>query len=409
MIYGENRPFPPDIRIEKEISALCSAGHQISVLASRIPKNAPVEEALVPHRAVVRRITITQPTLIERLSQVFLLQYPNWIEHLENFIKRYSPDLLHVHDLYLLPTTLRASRRHGLPVIADLHENLPAARRAYRSAQKPLQRLISAIIYNYHLWRWHEARALRKCAKCIVVVPEAAQRLYKYGIPKGKVVIVSNTEDETTFQIKPDGIDPEIVSRFSSHWTVSYIGGQGPHRGLDTTIRAIPQAAKEIPNLLLIIVGVDKNNCNRLMDLIKRNGAANWVDVIEWQPFDRIKSFISASQVCLVPHNNFEHTQTTVPHKLFQYMICGKPVIVSDCKPLSRIVNEAQCGLVFKAGHSTDLAKKLVKLYNEPQLSGKMGANGMSSALGPYAWRHDAKRLTDMYIGLSTESFSSDS
>jgi len=400
MIYSENRSFPPDIRVEKEISALCAKGHRISLLAPHVPRNAPQEEMLHNDQVTIRRAHIDNPNLFERLSQIFFLEYPNWTAHLSEFIHQYSPDALHVHDLYLLPTSLRIGRSAGLPVIADLHENIPAARRAYRSTLKTLDKFISAVAFNYTIWSWHEARALRKCAKIIVVVPEAAQRLYKYGIPKDRIVVVSNTEDETTFQLKPNSIDSEIVRQFSSNWTVSYIGGIGPHRGLDTTIRAIPQAAKKISNLRLLIVGVKKDDRKKLLNLIKTNGAENWVEVIEWQPFDRIKSYILASQVCLVPHNNFEHTQTTVPHKLFQYMICGKPVLVSSCKPLARIVTETQSGLVFEANNCKDLAHKLLEFYQNPEKSDRLGKNGYLAATGLYSWYHDAKRLTNMYRSL---------
>ena len=404
MIYSENRPFPPDIRIEKEISSLCSAGHQISVLAPRVPKNAPLEEALGPHQAVVRRATVTESNFVERLSQVFLLQYPNWIEHLKDFIKRYSPDLLHVHDLYLLPTTIRAGRHYGLPVIADLHENIPAARRAYRSAQKPLPRLISAITYNYHLWRWHEARALQQCAAIIVVVPEAAERLYKYGIAKKKVIVVSNTEDETTFQTDPKKVDPVILQKFSSTWVASYIGGIGPHRGLDTTIQALPAARDRIPNLKLVIIGADSNEKLQILKMCRNSGVTDVVEIIDWQPFEKVASYIYASDVCLVPHKDFEHTQTTVPHKLFQYMICKKPVLVSNCQPLARIVEDTQSGIVFQADNSDDLAQKLIMLYQNPEKVAEMGKNGYQAAVGPYAWRHDAKRLIHMYQRLENKN-----
>ena len=52
------------------------------------------------------------------------------------------------------------------------------------------------------------------------------------------------------------------------------------------------------------------------------------------------------------PHEDFEHTQTTVPHKLFQYMMGRKTVLVSDCAPLKRIIGDNEAGYVFKAGGS---------------------------------------------------------
>jgi glycosyltransferase involved in cell wall biosynthesis len=404
MIYAENRRFPPDIRVEKEINSLCAAGHRVTVLAKRIPPDAPTKEKLVCNNAKVNRVVLNKPSFYEELWRLIALQNKNWLPLITNFIHENAPDVIHVHDFNLVPTTLRACRRLGVPVIADLHENMPAAKKAFRRALKPLPRFVSSIAFNYYLWRWHESTNLPRCTRVIVVVPEAAQRLFKYGIKKDKIVIISNTEDETTFHVNQDKIDLKIVKKYRAAWMISYIGGLGPHRGLDTTIRAIPQAAKAIPNLRIVVVGVKKGEREQLQKYIKHCKAEKWVEIIEWQPFDQVVSYMMASRACLVPHNNFEHTQTTIPHKLFQYMICGKPVIVSDCKPLSRIVNETQAGLVFEAGNSKDLAAKIVKLYREPQTSDRMGRNGKIAALGAYAWRHDAKKLTDLYAALEIKN-----
>ena len=398
MIYGEDRPFPPDIRVEKEIDTLSRVGHKVTVLAKRIPNTAARAENIYSNSSRVKRVVLRKPLIFEEFWRLISLQNLNWAPHLVKFVEEDRPDVIHVHDFNLVPTALHVCRGFKIPLIADLHENMPAARKVSRLALKPIPRLLSAIAFNYYLWKWYEFRTLPKCDRVIVVVPEAAKRLYKYGIPESKIVLVSNTEDETTFKVKPEIIDPEIMKKYHSNWVVSYIGGLGQHRGLDTTIKAITEAAKEIPDLMLLIVGARENTEKyQLLNLIKRLGADNWIDVIEWQPFDQINSYIMISQACLVPYNNFEHTQTTVPHKLFQYMICAKPVVVSDCRPLARIVNETQSGLVFKAGNSMNLAKKLIQLYNDPKTAAKMGMQGKAAALGPYSWRHDAKRLADMY------------
>jgi glycosyltransferase involved in cell wall biosynthesis len=116
-----------------------------------------------------------------------------------------------------------------------------------------------------------------------------------------------------------------------------------------------------------------------------------------------VNSYVFASQVCLVPHNNFEHTQTTVPHKLFQYMICEKPVLVSDCRPLARIVRETDTGYIFKANDFNDFATKLIYIYNHPKEAQQKGRNGKKVALETYAWRHDANNLLMMYAELEKQ------
>jgi glycosyltransferase involved in cell wall biosynthesis len=236
-----------------------------------------------------------------------------------------------------------------------------------------------------------------------VVVPEAAERLKYYGIQEDKIVVVSNTEDETTFRFDFKEADPEIIDKYKESWMISYVGGIGAHRGLDTVLKAIPYVCSQIPGLKLTIVGARGKYLDIIIKEVNKLGIGDSVEIIGWQPLEKVNSYIQASKVCLVPHNDFEHTQTTVPHKLFQYMICQKTVLVSDCRPLKRIVEDAGAGVVFRANDSRDLANKLKYMYNHPKELLEMGAKGREAAFGKYAWRHDAERLINMYAELEKQ------
>jgi len=178
------------------------------------------------------------------------------------------------------------------------------------------------------------------------------------------------------------------------------VGGIGPHRGLDTSLKALPLIRSSIPNFKLVIVGARGQQQQMIEQEAQMLGISDLIDIIGWQPFNKVNSYMLASKVGIVPHNNFEHTQTTVPHKLFQYMICAKPVLVSDCRPLARIVKETGAGYVFTANDPEDLAKKLIEIYNHPQEALQKGKNGKKAALGSYAWRNDANQLLMMYTKL---------
>ncbi len=85
-------------------------------------------------------------------------------------------------------------------------------------------------------------------------------------------------------------------------------------------------------------------------------------------------------------------------------MICAKPVLVSSCRPLRRIVEDAQSGVVFRANNANDLADKLVYMYENPAALKEMGFNGKAAALDKYAWRNEAKKLVEFYAVLSKGS-----
>ena len=396
------KEYPPDIRVDKEARVLSDAGHKVFILTRRVPRLAPVEERLNSIGATVVRAQVVDGRFrkLGIAYRAITLHDSRWKRAISQFIEKYEVEILHVHDLLILPTALSVAKHFGLAVVSDLHENLPAAKRSYRSSYSLLKKLQEAIVWNYHLMRFHEARALRRCVRTIVVVPEATGRILSYGVRPERVVVVSNSEDETTFGCKHRVGCGSLEGAYGEYWLASYIGGVGPHRGVDTVLRAVPHVRQRIPNFRLLIVGADDNAKRWITEMTEDLEIRDLVVVLGWQSFERVCSYIVASDVCLVPHKDFEHTQTTVPHKLFQYMICGKPVLVSNCRPLARIVSESKCGRVFKAGCVESFVNELIWMRQHPTKTDEMGRNGRYAALGRFAWRTDAAVLMKMYAEL---------
>jgi glycosyltransferase involved in cell wall biosynthesis len=127
-----------------------------------------------------------------------------------------------------------------------------------------------------------------------------------------------------------------------------------------------------------------------------------------YQPFERFPSYIAASSVCLIPHLKSDHTDTTIPHKLFHYMLLGKPVVTADCRPLRRIVEETGCGVVHRSGDPDAFATAVASLTDKA-LRRQMGEAGQQAVRERYHWDRDARRLTDLYEGLASGTSSSPS
>ena len=91
---------------------------------------------------------------------------------------------------------------------------------------------------------------------------------------------------------------------------------------------------------------------------------------------DKFFSYMAFADVNLIPHNRNGHTDNTIPHKLYQGMMVGKPVLVSDAPPLKRVVEKLNSGLVFEGGNSKDFANKVEALYLNKVLYDQLGKNG---------------------------------
>ena len=63
-----------------------------------------------------------------------------------------------------------------------------------------------------------------------------------------------------------------------------------------------------------------------------------------------------------------------------------KPVIVSNCRPLKRVVKETESGLFFQADNPEDLARNILFLFNNKQMRSQMGKNAKNAVLKKYNW-----------------------
>lgn len=390
--------FLPDIRVEKESRALLEAGYNVFLLA-RYSKGQRKEETIEGVR--VRRVNVIAGSLLEKLHSLrFYLTFKNsfWKNEIEKFITDFDVGVLHIHDLRLVKTGVEVAKKNNLLTIADLHENYPEALQVWKSNNKKtkIKDFLLSPLKGLERWKNYERKCVEEVDKVIIVVEEARKRLLKYGIPKKKITVISNVVDIDNFT--NINTDENITQKYKNYFVISYIGGFGPHRGIDCTIEAMKYLKGTIEGIRMVLVGdKNKNYMKELKQLALKYDVYELIDFVGWQPFEKIPSYIRASDVCLVPHNKNPHTNATIPHKLFQYMLEGKPVVVSSCKPLRRVIEETDSGLVFEAGNKKDLADKIIDLYNNENLRRELGKNGKKAVQRRYNWRMESKKLINLY------------
>ena len=80
-----------------------------------------------------------------------------------------------------------------------------------------------------------------------------------------------------------------------------------------------------------------------------------------------------------------------------------KPVIVTDAKPLKRIVEETKCGIVVPSGDYNKMAEAIIGLHKDEKWTRKLGENGRNAVEEKYNWKNEAKKLVDLYKKLGEE------
>lgn len=390
-----NAPYPADIRVKKETNALMANGYEIFLLCLRKKNQSYIEEIdginIIRIDAGKNNYSLAFWDVIMSLSFV----HPKFKKAIKKLLAREKIDFIHVHDLPLAGTAISLKNRFNIKVVLDLHENYPEALRTWFSWKKnPIVRLKNYLFMNPKRWTEHEKEACKNADQLIAVVNEMKARIIaSYEINPSKIKVVTNTEDK---KFIAQELDNDVYQKISKSFILTYSGGIGPHRGVDTAIKGMARLIHHPIHLVIVGFGSD-SVMNSLYSLVNDCQLAN-VHFEGFQPFSKFYSYMHLADVNIIPHQSNGHTDNTVPHKLFQGMMTGKPLLVSSCAPLKRFVEEYNCGLVFKADDEKDFAAKVEELFHNNSLRSELGENGYKATIeGDLNWETTQKELITLY------------
>ncbi|HET53696.1 MAG TPA: glycosyltransferase [Ignavibacteria bacterium] len=391
--------FTNDLRVENEVISLVKAGYNVFIFCFNFGHQQNEQDF---HGACVIRINASKKIIkkMRALTNTIFNIYPYyWSYYLVNLVKMYQINVLHIHDLYMFSSgfiTKKKLKNYPLTIVGDLHENYPEGLKHYRFSTTGLGKLLISI----PKWEKTEIEWIKKLDYAITVIEEAVERYSNLGIKKEKFTVVPNYVNLSEFN--SHGLDEEIVNKFKNFFVVSYIGAFDYHRGLESVVKSIPYIVKEIPQIKFVLVG-DGANKQSLIRLAEELNVSNYISFEGWQPAGKLPSYIEASDICLIPHLKTNHTDNTIPHKLFQYMFMKKPVIATNCNPIERIIRETEAGLVYSSNNEIQLAENIKYLFNNPSIRSEMSTKGHSAVIEKYNWEYSSKNLVDLYRKIESE------
>lgn len=381
--------FPPDPRVENEAIALIQNGHEVFLFCLTYSNQLPNEN----YKGIeVRRYRSNKLIYkFSALSYTFPFYRYFLQSKVEHFIKSNNIEALHIHDITIAETIFNANSNKKLPIVLDLHDNFPEIMKLYPHLQKfPGKYLIFP-----KQWKKKEEEFIRNATKVITVsqefIEEVASRL---SLEKGKIVLVPNTVRESFY--KEAIIDDSILNRYIDNFVILYLGDTGLRRGLPTVISAMPKLKVQIPNIKLVIVGINTTDF-LLKEQVKSLNIDDVVDFQGWQNVNLFPSYIQSSSVCVSPlDRNIQH-DVAYANKLFQYMSFGKPVLVSNATAQKNLVEKTQSGLVHLEKDSDDFADKVLQLYHDEELAKILGANGKRFVEEEFCWEKVSGNLIKLY------------
>lgn len=194
--------------------------------------------------------------------------------------------------------------------------------------------------------------------------PPYKRVLERHGIPSEKITLVLNVPDNTIFDGQP------LPTEDKDHFRLIVVSTLVKRYGVQTLVKAIPLLIKEIPNLMVEIVGEGEHR-KELEKMARELGVESYVKFTGWILHDDVPEHIARAHVCIAPMID----DVGAPNKLFEYFALSKPSIASDLPGIKGTFEDG-CVIYFQPGNEVDLAARILELYRNPVKRASVGSSG---------------------------------
>ena len=321
-----------------------------------------------------------------------------WVYRIRQFIVKNDLDSLHVHDLYMArsgKSGIRKSKKK-IPLILDLHENYPYTVTTYNWTKGIFRSFIS----RPEEWKKKERRYLGYADRIIVLSDDFRDLLLKRypDLPADIFVTLPNVPNLS--QPEYNNRKPVTNPFKPGSVTLFYYGVIAERRGIFDALDVFSRLVKEeYPVSLLLIGPVDKKDLHPFSELINQKLFAGQIQYISWIDSKEFPGYLEICDICLAPfHKNPQH-ESGVANKIYDYMLGGKPIVASNCKPQQELIEKHNCGLIFE--NSEEFHDQLIRLLNDKSLREEMGRNGRKAILEEYHTEIVKENLTLLYKTIS--------
>lgn len=386
-----DKTFPPDPRVENEAISLINAGHHVYLFCLKYDDAA--NDDLINGIHIKRYKSNRLEYKLSALAYSVPFYTNLMAKKIRHFLIENAIETIHIHDIRIAQAAMKVNEQK-LPIILDLHDNMPEIMKFYPHLQKfPGKYLISP-----SKWKKKEEEFIQNATKVITVSNEFKEEVTaRTNIDKNKISVVPNTVRQSFYT--EHLVDQKILDTYKEDFVVLYLGDTGLRRGLKTAIEATAILTKKIPSIRLVIVG--KNTTDSVLkDLAKELNVETHVDFQGWRDVKLFPSYIMASSVCISPlYRNIQH-DVAYANKLFQYMSFSKPILASNATAQKNLIEKRQCGLIHEEKNSQDFADKIIQLFESNELRKELGRNGKQFIENEFNWEMTSKSLLDLYDSL---------
>lgn len=291
---------------------------------------------------------------------------------LRALIREFDPDIVHTHGSI---SGRIAAKKCGKKVVFTRHSAFPFP--SY--VRKTPLRLVYKYLYEHYSDR------------IVAISPAGAKIMTDCGISEKKIDVMMNGVEPVK------RADSEICAAISEKYgiedgdfVVGILARIEEYKGHLDILDALKLLRDEGRKVKLIIAGT-----GGFEDAVKKRTEELLLSecVIFTGFVDDVSTVLSVMDVQL----NASYISETSSLSLLEGMSMGLPAVASDCCGNPWLVDDGGSGLLFRPREPSDLAEKLKRLMDEPELLSKLGAGAYRAYTERFTGKVYAENLENIY------------
>jgi len=350
-----------DNRVHKVAVSLQKMGFDPVLIGRLLPESQPIDRTYRTHRM----------KLIFRKGMLFYFEY-NF--RLFFYLIRVNPDVFVANDLDTLPANYLASRIKRKPLVYDSHEYFTE-----------VPELIGRPVVKT-IWCWLEKLLVPRVDAAYTVCDSIAEiytRLYEidFKVVRNLPVCSQESPASSEIMIKPDGLK-----------VILYQGALNLGRGIEAAIRSM----QYIEGAVLWLAG-DGDITNQLKQKVAELKLESKVIFLGRLPLAELHQVTQLADLGLSLEEDMGlNYRFALPNKLFDYIQCGVPVLVSNLLEMRRIVEHYQVGLVAESHQRKELAELMkIALFDQDRIN--FWKQNSPQAASELCWEKEENILRQIY------------
>ena len=393
--------FPPEVgatqtRAYEMARNLVRLGHQVTMIAE-IPNHPTgiippeyrgklVERVDLDGIDVIRIWVKTSPTKNTSTRMAFYLSYMFNAVLAGLLLARGRYDAVYATSppLFVACAGWALSRLRRLPFVFEVRDLWPAVAVSLGELSNPrIIRMAERV----------ERFLYRRAAAIVAVTRGFCEHIQKCGVPPEKITWIPNGTIPELFDPARGDDGLRIKLGLSGKFIVTFAGLHGLAQGLPAVLKAA-RHLRDTPEIVFLFVG--EGPVKSELIAIKEREELDNVLFLPEVPRDAVVPYLNMSDLLLVPLKDDKIFETFIPSKLFDFMACARPIILSVPGEAKEILDEAGAGVFVPPEDGQRLAAVVLELWQDPARLEQFGHQGREYVIQHFSRKAQAEQLAEL-------------